>query len=244
MDMMVSLVAEAAAQMKRSFHGPDAPYLVADMPDGAADAPDDALRNADRMLAVGAQVIKIEIKSKASMRVLEAVSKRNIPVMAHLGYTPQGGERGRVGRSMDEVLDLFAMACRVRDNGACTLVIEKVSQLANELLCRPSSIGLPVYSIFSGRAPYGGQSLNVWDSVFSAPSKTKFFPPTGTYDVSRYPLIYTPDVIKEHMAELMRLTIEGSFPLDPISQLSREENEMLSKIDPWSDAVQAQQATV
>lgn len=238
LDMMISLVAEVAVEMKRSFQQPDAPYLIADLPDGAADTVDNAVRSSERMLEAGGDVIKLEIKSENAMEILEALTARDIPVMAHLGYTPQGGDRNRVGKSTNEILDLFSMARRVRDFGACALVIEKVSEVANELLCQPNDKGLLVYSIFSGRARYGGQSLNVWDSVFIPPFQAKFFPPTGTFSTDLYPSIYTPQLIQDQMAKLVKLTIDGSFPLSPKSQLSQEAVDGLRSVNPWCETSQ------
>lgn len=235
LDVMVSLVAEAAAAMAGCFAGRDAPYLVADMPDGAAETSEDALRNAGRMLRAGADVVKIEVTSDARCTVIEALTAAGVPVMAHLGYTPQGGHQSRVGRTADELLDLFARARRVRDAGATSLVIEKVSRLANELLSRPDPAGLKTYAIFSGRAANGGQSLNVWDSVFRAPANTRFFPPTGTRDRGDYPAAYTAAVIADHMARLMRMTVDGVFPRDPAGDLDAALEAELREITPWAD---------
>lgn len=236
LDIMVSMVAEVRAQMDRSFSGSDKPYVIADLPDGAGESFDVAHINTERLLDAGGDIVKIEVKSNECLKIVEGLSRVGIPIMAHIGYTPQGGTSKRIGRTADELLELFAMARRVRDAGACCLVIEKVSQFANQLLCNPNTKGIPLFSIFSGRAKFGGQSLNVWDAVYAPSFNATYFPPTGTLDVETYPESYTLERISDHLTRLMKLTIDGSFPLSPPVQQDAEE-ETLANVDPWSEAI-------
>jgi len=108
-----------------------------------------------------------------------------------------------------------------------------MSEVVNQVLCRYSKNMLQIYSIFSGKAQYGGQSINVWDAVFKPSFSSKYFPPTAEYSRSLYPDIYTHNVIARKVAELLKLTVTGKFPLSPVSKLSIEDEKILLAIDPW-----------
>jgi len=131
---------------------------------------------------------------------------------------------------------MFGYARAARDHGACGLTLERVSEPVNRALCQPRANALPIYSIFSGKAAGGGQSLNVWDSVFMPECPRRYFPPTATLTRAAYPTGYTEAVIREHMIRLLELTLRGEFPLSPPSQLSAQEIEGLLEIDPWQAA--------
>gem|GEM_PF-1581323 len=230
LETMRGLVAEVVAARRETFGtGPDAPYVIADMPDGSARTPDTAERNGVGMLALGADILKVEVGESGGFSVLERLGRAGLPVIAHLGYTPQTRENRKYGTSMDEALALCAAARRARDCGARAIVLERVSGAVNGLLSRPSPSGLPVYSIFSGRCPYLGQSLNVWDSVIRPGFAAKAFPPTADLDRAAYPDGYTEPVIRAHMADLLRLTLAGRYPpRDPLPPLEGLPD------DPWA----------
>ena len=139
------------------------------------------------------------------------------------------------GINREEALSLFARARAVRDCGAVAIVLERVTEFVNRMLCNNHMDALPIYSIFSGRSRWGGQSLNVWDSVFLPPFKAKFFPPTAEHKMSEYPSVYTRDVIEDRFSELLRLTLTGQFPLSPPANIKPEDADRLASIDPWSD---------
>jgi ketopantoate hydroxymethyltransferase len=234
MDQMLTLLQEVRGAMTRAFPAYRRPFLLGDMPDGAATTPTVALKSAEVMVEAGAEVLKVEVTSEASLSVLEALCQEGFAVIAHLGYTPQGGVTRRYGDTLAEAREIFAGSRRVRDLGACGLVLEMVGEPVNQALCRPSPHALPVYSIFSGKAPYGGQSINVWDSVFLPSFKGKYFPPTAEHPVSAFPGVYTPEVITRKVSQMLRLTLAGDFPLSPPSKLSPAEQEELRSIDPWA----------
>ncbi|MBB4264749.1 3-methyl-2-oxobutanoate hydroxymethyltransferase [Roseospira visakhapatnamensis] len=219
LDIMRGLVAEVAAAARAAFGtGPEAPYVIADMPDGSARTPDDAERHGAGMLALGADILKVEVGDDGGFPILERLGRAGLPVIAHLGYTPQSRENRKYGTTPEEALALCAAARRARDAGARAIVLERVSGAVNGVLSRPSPRGLPVYSIFSGRCPHLGQSLNVWDSVIRPDFAAKAFPPTADLNRAAYPDGYTGAAIRAHMAALLRLTLEGRFPpRDPLA---------------------------
>jgi hypothetical protein len=154
-------------------------------------------------------------------------------VIAHLGYTPQDGVNRRHGDTLDEAIELFRQARAVRDLGACGLVLELVCEPVNRALSDSRGPAFPIYSVFSGRARGGGQSLNVWDAVFLPEQGKRYFPPTAQAPRSAYPGAYTAAVIEERMTSLLELTLRGEFPLSPPSRLSDHELDVLAQIDPW-----------
>ena len=95
----------------------------------------DAIRNAGRLLKeAGAQSVKLE-GGRHVTKTMRRIVQSGIPVMAHIGLTPQavhqmGGYRIQ-GRTTKAAIDLIEDAKAVEDAGAYALVLEGVpSQLA------------------------------------------------------------------------------------------------------------------
>jgi 3-methyl-2-oxobutanoate hydroxymethyltransferase len=105
------------------------PLVVADMPFGSyQESPAQALRNAVRFLQIGAQAVKLEGGSHMVPQV-ELLTRSGVPVMGHLGLTPQsvntlGGYRVQ-GRGEAGDL-LLAESLKLQDAGAFALVLEVV----------------------------------------------------------------------------------------------------------------------
>ncbi|MFP3384751.1 3-methyl-2-oxobutanoate hydroxymethyltransferase [Tritonibacter sp. SIMBA_163] len=123
MDMMVMHGAAVARGLSHAM-------MVIDMPFGSyEESPAQAFRNAARLMAeTGAAAVKLEggVEMAETIRVLV---KRGIPVMAHIGLTPQsintlGGYRVQ-GRD-EAAKPLIADARAVADAGAFAVVLEKV----------------------------------------------------------------------------------------------------------------------
>lgn len=133
--------------------------LIADLPFGAYQASlEEGVRNAIRLLKEGgAAVVKLEGPEFA---LVESLTARGIPVMAHLGLTPQsfhqlGGNRVQA-RTGDEVARLVANARRLEEAGACSLVLEGVPNEA----ARQVTNALDIPTIGIGAGPHcDGQVL-------------------------------------------------------------------------------------
>ncbi|QPI71964.1 3-methyl-2-oxobutanoate hydroxymethyltransferase [Sphingobium sp. Cam5-1] len=232
LEVMAGLVREVSHRARQLFPS-EAPYIVGDMPDGSVTNGDIALRSADRMRRAGADVVKLEVHSEAVLAVIERLAREGFRVMAHLGYTPQGGGGGRVGGSLDGARALFASARQVRDAGAESLVLEKLDEFVHRALVdRPEA--LPSYAIFSGKSETGGQSLNIWDSVFKPGFRARYFPPTAQETVDAFPMAYSVEAIAAHIGTLLGLTAAGEFPLSPPTLLSIEDVVALASCDPWA----------
>jgi len=124
LDMMV---AHGAAVVRGSYHS----VVVVDMPFGSYEAsPQQAFESASRILAdTGAAAVKLE-GGQAMAETITFLSQRGIPVMAHIGLTPQavnalGGYMAR-GRSDAEEAKIVADGKAVEEAGAFAVVIEGV----------------------------------------------------------------------------------------------------------------------
>lgn len=234
LEIMTALVRDVAHRAKRLFPS-DRPYIVGDMPDGSAATAETALRSADRMRAAGADVIKLEVHSPAVIGIIDRLAHEGFRVMAHLGYTPQGAESGRIGGSLDGAYALFATARRVRDSGAESIVLEKLDEFVHRALVdRPEA--LPSYAIFSGKSETGGQSLNIWDAVFRPGFPARYFPPTAQATTDAFPSAYSAEIVSLRIAELLKLTAAGEFPLSPPTTLTAEDLCALAASDPWGES--------
>jgi 3-methyl-2-oxobutanoate hydroxymethyltransferase len=124
MDEMVMLTRAAARGAQR-------PLLIADMPFGSFQVSDeDALRNAIRFVKeAGADAVKLEGAGTSLSRV-RAVVAAGIPVMGHVGLTPQsatmlGGLRAQ-GRTATQALRLLDDARALEAEGCFAVVLEAV----------------------------------------------------------------------------------------------------------------------
>jgi len=124
MEMMAN---HAAAVVRGSYHA----LVVVDMPFGAYEAsPEDAFDAAATLLkASGAAAVKLE-GGEAMAETVAFLTQRGIPVMGHVGLTPQavnvlGGYMAR-GRSDAEAKKIVGDARALEEAGAFAIVIEGV----------------------------------------------------------------------------------------------------------------------
>jgi 3-methyl-2-oxobutanoate hydroxymethyltransferase len=157
MEDMVRHTEAAARGRKRAF-------LVADMPFLSYQAdPSDAIRNAGRLLQAGAEAVKLEGGRNAA-GTIRAIASADIPVMAHIGLTPQsvhrmGGYRvqGKTDPQRERLLD---DAAAVQEAGAFSVVLEGMPAVLAEEITRTLSI--PTIGIGAG-AGCDGQVLVMHD---------------------------------------------------------------------------------
>jgi len=126
--------------------------IVGDMPFLSYTTPEDALANAGRFLReAGAQAVKVEGGVRAA-RIIDALVKAGIPVMGHIGLTPQAiNALGKVrvqGRSREQARALLHDALAVQEAGAFAVVVELVpEQLAAAITAR---LRIPTIGIGAG----------------------------------------------------------------------------------------------
>jgi 3-methyl-2-oxobutanoate hydroxymethyltransferase len=138
--------------------------VIGDMPFMSYQAShEDALRNAGRFLQAGAQAIKLEGGAVVVDRVA-AMTSIGIPVMGHLGMTPQsvhryGGYKVQ-GRESDHALVLLNDAKALEAAGAFAIVLEAIpAELAKTIT---EQVAIPTIGI--GAGPHcDGQVLVLYD---------------------------------------------------------------------------------
>ncbi|WP_257540191.1 3-methyl-2-oxobutanoate hydroxymethyltransferase [Sphingobium sp. CFD-1] len=160
LDMMI---AHGAAVVRGSYHS----VVIVDMPFGAYEAsPQQAFAAASRILAeTGCAAVKLE-GGQAMAETIAFLSQRGIPVMAHIGLTPQAvnalGGYGARGKSQQEHAKIMADARAVADAGAFAVVLEGVmEELADAIT---GSIDIPVIGI-GASARCDGQVLVIDDML-------------------------------------------------------------------------------
>ena len=138
--------------------------VIGDMPFMSYQAgSEDALRNAGRFLQAGAQAVKLEGGAAVADRVA-AMTGIGIPVMGHLGMTPQsihryGGYKVQ-GKESDHALVLLGDAKALEAAGAFAIVLEAIpAELAKTIT---EQVAVPTIGI--GAGPHcDGQVLVLYD---------------------------------------------------------------------------------
>ena len=115
---------------KAVVRGTKRALIVGDMPFLSYSTPDDASLNAGRFIREGGtQAVKVE-GGVRSARIIEAIVKAGIPVMGHIGLTPQAiNALGKVrvqGKNREQARQLLADALAVQEAGAFAVVLELV----------------------------------------------------------------------------------------------------------------------
>ncbi|MEA2576591.1 MAG: 3-methyl-2-oxobutanoate hydroxymethyltransferase, partial [Chloroflexota bacterium] len=146
-------MAEMLHHTKAVVRGSQRAMVIGDMPFLTYSTVDEALENAGRFLQeAGAQAVKVE-GGVRSARIIEALVKAGIPVMGHIGWTPQAqlGMGGKVkvqGKDRTQARVQLADALAVQEAGAFSIVLELVpAQLAAAITER---LRIPTIGIGAG----------------------------------------------------------------------------------------------
>jgi len=144
-------MAEMLHHTRAVARGTKRALVVGDMPFLSYASPAEAIENAGRFLReAGAGAVKVEGGVRTA-RVVEAIVAAGIPVMGHIGWTPQseGGLGGKVkvqGRTRDQARALLADAHAIAQAGAFAIVLE----LMPEQLSAAITARLPIPTIGIG----------------------------------------------------------------------------------------------
>jgi 3-methyl-2-oxobutanoate hydroxymethyltransferase len=141
------MCAHGAAVVRGSWHA----VVAVDMPFGSYEAsPEQAFASASRILKeTGAAAVKLE-GGEAMAETVAFLSARGIPVVGHVGLTPQAvnalGGYGARGRSAAEAAKIVADARAVSEAGAFLLVVEGVleeiaAEVTRSVACPTIGIG-------------------------------------------------------------------------------------------------------
>jgi 3-methyl-2-oxobutanoate hydroxymethyltransferase len=187
------------------MRGVDTVHVVADLPFMSYQVSDEqAMENAGRLMKEGgADAVKLEGGQTMATRI-RAIVRAGIPVMAHIGLTPQasaalGGFKVQ-GRSLDAARNLIVDAVEVEQAGAYAVVLEAIPrQLARIITSR---LSIPTIGIGAG-ADCDGQVLVNADLL-------------GTYDrfTPRFAKPYASirDVMRDAFSQFAAEVRDGEFP--------------------------------
>lgn len=125
--------------------------LVSDLPIHTYRTPDEAVESAKRLMAAGADAVKLE-GGFGQLEKIEALGAAGIACCAHLGMLPQrvreeGGYKKK-GKQSDEAETLVAAAVALENAGAFAIVLESmVAEVAAEIT---SKLSIPTIGIGAG----------------------------------------------------------------------------------------------
>ncbi len=153
------------------------PLLIGDLPFMSFQvSPEEAIRTAGRFVKEGGmEAVKIEGGSEVS-KTVESISRAGIPVLGHIGVTPQtatlhGGYRIQ-GRNVDSGDKLVEDAKSLEEAGVFGIVLEMVTEEVAKVVTE--TVSVPTIGIGSGRF-CDGQVLVLHDLIGLYPSFTPKF---------------------------------------------------------------------
>lgn len=152
-------------------------YILTDMPFGSYQgSAEQAVKNAARLLAAGANMVKLE-GGAVMAETVRFIVERGIPVCAHIGLTPQSVNQlgySVQGKTEGEADRLLQDALKLEAAGAAILLMEAVPALLAQRISEKLSI--PTIGIGAGPA-CSAQVLVLYDAlgIYPAPSFAKNF---------------------------------------------------------------------
>jgi 3-methyl-2-oxobutanoate hydroxymethyltransferase len=199
-------VAAVRRGLASSTAGGAKPLVVGDMPwMSYHTTPDEAVRNAATLIRAGAETVKLE-GGRKRLPVIEAILDAEIPVMGHLGLTPQsihamGGFKVQ-GRHHDAAFALIDEAKALAGAGCFALVLEGVPDEVARLVTE--AVDVPTIGI--GAGPHCDGQVLVYHDVLGIEDRMrpKF--------VRRYADVgaVTVEALRAYAADVR----SGAFPAD------------------------------
>ncbi len=203
--------------------GAGSPLVVCDMPFMSSQrGVDDTLRNAGRLVKEGrAQAVKLEGGADFAPEI-RALVRASIPVMGHLGLTPQsvnalGGYKVQ-GKSLAAAQKLLDDARAVQDAGAFALVLECVPAALAARITRE----LEIPTIGIGAGPDCDGQVLVWQDMLG------MFDRVAPRFVRRFGAVG--DAMRAAFSEYATAVRDGSFPAAEHCYSMEDEREVLEKL--------------
>ena len=136
--------------------------LVVDMPKGSYDSPLQAKKNAKLIIKkTSCDAVKIESNNK-NFRIIKEITKAKIPVMGHIGYTPQFKKKFQVeGKNKKEIRRLIKEAKLIEKAGAFSIVLECITPNLAKIIT--DLIKIPTIGI--GSSSYCDGQILVTDDI-------------------------------------------------------------------------------
>lgn len=180
-------------------------FVVADMPFMSYQVSvQDAVANAGRLIKEGgAQAVKLEGGADVCDRI-SAIVKASIPVVAHLGLTPQsvnafGGFKVQ-GKSLENARKLISDSLKIQEAGACAVVLEGIPAKLAEIITK--KLDIPTIGIGAGKG-CDGQVLVYQDMLGLTTGHTPKF-------VKRFADLGT--LMRQGITDYINETKSGEFP--------------------------------
>ena len=181
--------------------------VVADMPFGSYQASiEQGVNNACELIVAGANAVKIEGGSDYIVELTERLTTQGIPVLSHLGFTPQflnalGGYKVQA-KGVEQTEFILKQALKLQNAGAFGLVLEMVSSEAAQYITE--RLDIPTIGIGAGK--YTDGQILVIDDVLG---KYKDFSPKFSKKYADLDNIIG-NALKNYIQEVK----EGTFPKD------------------------------
>jgi len=198
---------EMVVMTKAVTRATDTTFVVGDMPYMSYQPSDEkAIESAGRFMGeCGTDAVKLEGGRRMASRV-EAIVAAGIPVIGHIGMTPQsaaqlGGYKSQ-GKDAESAKELLADAQALQDAGAFAVLLEAIPERVGEKIYEEADV--PIYGIGAGAAT-DGQLLIVQDilGLFEL-FKPKF--------VKRYAELG--EEMVEAMSQYRKEVKQGEFPAE------------------------------
>ena len=127
-------------------------FLVVDLPYRTYETAEDAIKNAKKLLEIGADAVKFEgIREK----ILKELKKNKINVMCHIGLNPQYHQedmkQGKIvkGKIHEEAIKLLQGAKILEKAGADLIILEKIPEKVSKIITQ--NIKIPTIGIGAGK---------------------------------------------------------------------------------------------
>lgn len=159
-DEMVMLTGAVSRGAKNALIVGDMPFLTYNI------SYEKALENAGKFIVAGADAVKIEGGGEYITGLTKRLTEAGIPVMAHLGFTPQyintiGGNLIQ-GKNFETAIQILDAAKKLQKAGAFAIVLEMVPKEAAEFITK--NLSMPTIGIGAGNG-CSGQILVINDVI-------------------------------------------------------------------------------
>ncbi len=147
MNEMTIFVGAVARGVSRAMVIGDMPFMSYNVSE------QEAVRNAGEMVKAGANAIKIEGCNDFLLNVIKRCVQSGVPVLGHLGFTPQSenalGGHSIQGKSLDSTLQILEQAKELEKVGVFAIVLEMVPEESAKYITEHLTV--PTIGIGAGR---------------------------------------------------------------------------------------------
>lgn len=210
MDEMLVFTKAVARGAKRALVAVDMPFMSYHA------SLEEAVKNAGEFIRIGAKAVKLEGANDFILNVVERCVQSGIPVIGHLGFTPQflntlGGYNIQ-GKSYAATLEILEQAKKLEKAGVFAIVLEMVPEESAKYIT--DNLTVPTIGIGAGR--YCSGQILVSDDIFG---KFCDFTPKFARKYGDLSLL-----IKNCAKEYVKEVQNGKFPSEEeVFKLSEEE---------------------